>query len=150
MLEGDHDFVSEQIVEDQMVVLASKQHPLFAAPYTMADLLSYRWVLPATTVASRQWLDQTFDRNRLARPQVQIESTVLNMILPVIEKTELLGFASNANLRSAVTDLREVALEQTTMPRRMGVIYRSNTYLSPAMLRIAGLLRQHGTSLLPE
>ncbi|KQN69152.1 LysR family transcriptional regulator [Duganella sp. Leaf61] len=147
MLESDQEFVSEQIVEDQMVVVASKQHPLFAGPYTMADLLAYRWVLPATTVASRQWLDQTFDRNRLARPQVHIESTVLNMILPVIEKTRLLGFASNANLRSPDTGLREVVLEQTTMPRRMGVLYRSNTYLSPAMARIAGLLRLHGTSL---
>jgi len=93
-------------------------------------------------------LDQTFERNRLARPQVQIELTVLNMILPVIEKTQLLGFTSSANLRSTGTNLPEVVLEQTAIPRRMVVIYRSNTYLSPAMTRIAGLLRLHGTSLL--
>ncbi len=150
MIEGDHEFVSEQIVEDRMVVLAGRSHPVFDGPLDMASLLAYKWVLPATTVASRQWLDQTFDRNRLARPQVQIESTVLNMILPIIEKTDLLGFASNANLRSHGTGLREIALEQTTMPRRLGLIYRRNTYLSPAMMRIAELLRLRGASLLME
>lgn len=148
MLEGDEEFVSEQIVADQMVVLASKHHPVFARPYGLQDLLDYQWVLPATTVASRQWLDQTFERQHLPRPRAQIESTVLNMILPIIEKTRLLGFASNANLHARNLGLREVVLPETTMPRRLGMMYRKNAYLSPAILRVGELLRVRGRELL--
>jgi len=148
MLEGDEEFVSEQIAGDQMVVLASGNHPIFARPYVMQDLLDYQWVLPAKTVASRQWLDQTFERQHLPRPRAQIESTVLNMILPIIEKTSLLGFASNANLHARKLGLREVALPETTMPRRLGMISRKRAYLSPAILRVAALLRVRGAELL--
>lgn len=148
IVQSDANVESEQIVEDEVVVLAAKDHPIFKRRYTLKDLLDYRWVLPATTVASRQWLDQTFDRNRLPRPQVQIEPTVLNMILPLIEKTGLLGFATRANLQSGKTSLREVALKETTMQRRLGIAYRKDAYLSPATQRLVTLLRLRGKNLL--
>ena len=148
IVESDEHLVSEQLAEDEVVVLASKGHAIFNGPYALQDLLRYKWVLPAATVASRQWLDQTFDRNGLARPQVQIESNVLNMILPIIDKTHLLGFVTRMNLRADKANLREVALPETTMVRRLGLTYRKTGYMSPVIQRTAAILRTRQPALL--
>jgi DNA-binding transcriptional LysR family regulator len=148
MRENDPDLVCEQIAEDTVVVMASENHPVFDAPCTLAGLLDYKWMLPATTVASRQWLDQTFERHGLPRPQVQIESTVLNSILPVLEKTQLLGFVTRFNLVAGRARVREVVLAETQMQRRLGLTYRKNGYLSPVATRVADILRAHGKDLL--
>jgi DNA-binding transcriptional LysR family regulator len=148
MRETDPDLVCEQIAEDTVVVMASENHPVFDAPCTLAGLLDYKWMLPATTVASRQWLDQTFERHGLPRPQVQIESTVLNSILPVLEKTQLLGFVTRFNLVAGRARVREVVLAETQMQRRLGLTYRKNGYLSPVATRVADILRARGKDLL--
>lgn len=148
ILETDPDIVCEQIAEDTMVVMASENHPIFASPCTLADLLDYKWMLPARTVASRQWLDQTFERHGLPRPQVQIEPNVLNAILPILEKTSLLGFVTRFNLVSGRARVREVVLDEAQMKRRLGLTYRKNGYLSPAAARIADILRACGKELL--
>lgn len=147
MLETDPDIVCEQIAEDTMVVMASENHPIFDAPCTLARLLDYKWMLPARTVASRQWLDQTFERHGLSRPQVQIEPNVLNAILPILEKTSLLGFVTRFNLVSGRARVREVVLAEAQMKRRLGLTYRKNAYLSPAAARIAAILRARGKEL---
>jgi DNA-binding transcriptional LysR family regulator len=148
ILETDPDIVCEQIAEDTMVVMASEDHPIFDSPCTLAALLDYKWMLPARTVASRQWLDQTFERHGLPRPQVQIEPNVLNAILPILEKTSLLGFVTRFNLVSGRARVREVKLAATQMTRRLGLTYRKNAYLSPAAARIADILRACGKELL--
>jgi DNA-binding transcriptional LysR family regulator len=146
IVESDEDLVSEQFAGDEVVVLASRDHEIFEGPYALEDLLRYKWVLPATTVASRQWLDQTFERKGLARPTVQIESNVLNMILPIIEKTHLLGFVARFNLQSQKANLREVELPETTMRRRLGLTYRKTGYMSPIMQRTVKILRSHNAN----
>jgi DNA-binding transcriptional LysR family regulator len=148
MQEADPDIVWEKVAEDTMVVMASEDHPVFGAPCTLASLLDYKWMLPATMVASRQWLDQTFERHGLPRPQVQIESNVLNAILPILEKTQLLGFVSRLNLVAGKARVREVELAESQMPRRLGLAYRQSGYLSPVALRVADILRAHGKELL--
>jgi DNA-binding transcriptional LysR family regulator len=148
MVDGDADIVSEQIAEDTMVVMASEHHPVFDAPRTLADLVRYKWMLPARTVASRQWLDQTFERHGLPRPSVQIESNVLNTILPVLEKTSLLGFVTRYNLVAGRARVREVVLPEAQMKRRLGLAYRKNGYLSPVAARVAEILRVRGKELL--
>ena len=148
VLDNDPDILCEQIAEDTMVVMASENHPIFDAPCTLAGLLDYKWMLPARTVASRQWLDQTFERHGLPRPQVQIEPNVLNAILPILEKTSLLGFVTRFNLVSRRARVREVMVPETQMKRRLGLSYRKSGYLSPAAVRIADILRAHGKELL--
>jgi DNA-binding transcriptional LysR family regulator len=148
VLEAGEDFVCEQIAEDTVVVMAGEHHPVFESPCTLADLQRYKWMLPATTVASRQWLDQTFERNGLARPQVQIESNVLNSILPVLERTPLLGFVTRFNLVAGKARVREVVIEETQLRRRLGLTYRKNGYLSPVAARVAQILRAQGKDLL--
>jgi DNA-binding transcriptional LysR family regulator len=148
MVDTGPEFVAEQIAEDTMVVMASEDHPIFEAPCTLADLVHYKWMLPARTVASRQWLDQTFERHGLPRPRVQIESNVLNSILPILETTPLLGFVTRFNLVAGRARVREVVVPETRMNRRLGLTYRKNGYLSPVTARVADILRVRGKELL--
>ena len=148
MADTDPEVVTEQIAEDTMVVMASEDHPIFDAPCTLADLVHYKWMLPARTVASRQWLDQTFERHGLPRPQVQIESNVLNSILPILETTPLLGFVTRFNLVAGRARVREVVVPETRMKRRLGLTYRKNGYLSPVAVLVSDILRVRGKELL--
>lgn len=148
MLESGAEFVCEQVAADTVVVMAGEHHPVFKSPCTLRDLQNYKWMLAPRTVASRQWLDQTFERNGLPRPQVQIESNVVNSIMPVLERTSLLGFATRLNLSARKAGVREVAVRETQMERRLGLTYRKNGYLSPVARRIAHILRTHGEQLL--
>nr|WP_229506917.1 LysR family transcriptional regulator [Pseudoduganella rivuli] len=147
MPEADDELQCEQIGEDTMVVVASENHPVFASPCALADLLQYQWILGASTVASRQWLDQTFERHGLPRPRVQIESNVLNTILPVLERTPLLGFVSRFNLTAGRARVREVAVPATQLMRRFGLAYRKHAYLSPVAVRVAEILRASASYL---
>src|SRR5450830_66273 len=148
ILDTDGEIVSEQIAEDTVVVMASEQHPIFDRPPTLARLLDYQWMLPAPTVASRQWLDQTFARHGMPRPRVQIESNVLNAILPILESTPLLGFVTRFNLVAGRARVREVVLAETQMTRRLSLSYRNTAYLSPVAARVADILRACGKQLL--
>ncbi|WP_420105934.1 LysR family transcriptional regulator [Herbaspirillum huttiense] len=145
MIQDDELFHTEEIMRDEMVVMASPNHPIFDRKIRLRHLLEYQWVLPAQSVLSRQWLDNVFDRHHLSRPTVQITPTALNMIMPLIERSNLLGFASKLNLLAGRNHLREVVLKETTMLRRMGLSYRRDTYLSPAALRLIKIIR--GTTL---
>jgi len=146
VFEADDTLQSEPIVEDEVVVVATRSHEILQKRASMQDLLAYRWVLPATSVASRQWLDKAFDLHGLPRPNVQIEPDSLSLMLRLIEKTGLLSFISRLNLRAghAGETLSEVALNETTMHRRLGVTYRRDSYLAPAAHRLIHLLRTRG------
>jgi DNA-binding transcriptional LysR family regulator len=62
MVDGDEDIDSEQFAEDEVVVMTARTTPFSTGPYTLADLLAYKWLLPARRWRRRQFLDQTFER----------------------------------------------------------------------------------------
>ncbi|MBI3368541.1 MAG: LysR family transcriptional regulator [Burkholderiales bacterium] len=139
-------FTSQRIAEDQIVVAASATHPIFLGTPTLRDLKHFRWVLQPPGAPTRDWLDHTFDRKRLPRPQVQVESTMLLMLPALIAETGLLSFISRHHLSPADdrSPLREVPLKQTTMRRRLVVTYRESSYLLPAAGLLISLLSEAG------
>lgn len=136
------DIVSQPLANDSIVVAASAKHELVrAGAPTMKDLTRYRWALQPPGAPTRDWLDHAFDRKRLPRPQVQVESTMLLMLPTLIAETGLLSFISRHHLDGqAGTPLKEIRLKETTMVRRLVVMRRHNAYLSAAALRLIELL----------
>ena len=134
-------YVSKTLTEDAIVVAASANHDLFRGRPTLKDLTPYRWALQPPGAPTRDWLDHQFDRKRLPRPQVQVESTMLLMLPALIAQTGLLSFISRHHLkeRSGKCGLKEIPLKEATMRRRLVVTYR-DSYLSPAALRLLELL----------
>ncbi|MFY9514310.1 MAG: LysR substrate-binding domain-containing protein, partial [Rubrivivax sp.] len=134
---------TQLLAEDSIVVAARAGHEIFDGKPTLKDLTRYRWVLQPAGAPTRDWLDHTFDRKRLPRPRVQVESTMLLMLPALIAETGLLSFVSRHHLGAGTpghATLREVPLKETTMRRRMAVTYRRSSYLSPAAQRLIGLL----------
>ncbi|MFY9514121.1 MAG: LysR substrate-binding domain-containing protein, partial [Rubrivivax sp.] len=152
MPEPDEAFVSHSIVEDVVVVATSRGHPVFALPrITMKSLLKWPWVLPASSIPSRQWLDAAFRSRGLPAPAVQIDANSIPLLPRLIARNELLSFVSRHTLadhgQGRGDALREVPLKETTLRRQLGVTYRRVGYLSPAARRLVTLLRERGQTL---
>jgi len=141
-------FVSSRLTEDHIVVAASTTHELFRGKPTLRDLTAFRWVLQPPGAPTRDWLDHTFDRKRLPRPRVQVESTMLLTLPALIAETGLLSFISRHHLDAADSrsPLREVPLKETTMRRRLVVTHRESSYLLPATELLIRLLGDAGRS----
>jgi DNA-binding transcriptional LysR family regulator len=139
-------FTSQRLAEDEIVVAASATHEVLLGKPSLRDLTAYRWVLQPPGAPTRDWLDHTFDRKRLPRPRVQVESTMLLMLPALIAETGLLSFISRHHLDAADSrsPLREVPLKETTMRRRLVVTYRGSSYLSPAARLLIDLLGKVG------
>lgn len=140
----------QQIVQDYVVVVASRAHPLFhQASVQVADLQAYRWVLPSKSAATRNWLEHAFESRGLAKPVAQIESNSISLTPRLVSGTTLLSFITRRNLDMEVLGktVREVKLTETTMPRDFGVLSRADGYLSPAAESVRQILQQQGKSM---
>ena len=147
--EGDAELVSYPIVEDVVVVAASRTHPIFEKTrITPAALLQHSWALPSANIPSRQWLDQAFTSRGMSPPTVQVEAGSIPLLPRMVAKTDLLTFVSRHTLRlERSRTLKEVRLAATTLRRHLGVTCRRDGYLSPAAQQILKLLRDDGPML---
>jgi len=132
-------YASRVLAEDSVVVAAAADHELIGAKPTLKDLAHYRWALQPPGAPTRDWLDHTFDRKRLPRPRVHVETTMLLVIPALIVQTGLLSFISRQHLARGDTGLKEVAVREAMMRRRLVVSYRANSFLSPAVSRVIDL-----------
>lgn len=141
-------YVSRRLAEDTIVVAASEAHEVFRGAARLRDLTGYRWALQPPGAPTRDWLDHSFDRHGLPRPQVQVETTMLLMLPALIVQTGLLSFISRHHLQGAarIPGLREVPIRGAAMKRRLVVIYRANSFLSPAARRLIDLLVKSATA----
>lgn len=153
VLPGDAaEFSQEALGADEVVVVAAKGHPLCGRTLRIEELSAWNWVLPARTVAMRQWLDTVFQAHGVAGPHVQIETNSITMLPRLIGETELLSFTSTRNLLPERLGnwVERLDIDATTLRRPLGCIHRRDSYLSPAASRVVTLLREQGTALLAE
>lgn len=141
-------YISQVLTSDTIVVAASAEHEIHHMQANLRDLTAYRWVLQPPGAPTRDWLDHAFDRKRLPRPRVQVESTMLLMLPTLIAETKLLSFISRHHLESspAASRLREVPIKETTMTRRLVVTYREQSYVAPAARLLIDLLSSAAVS----
>ncbi|HEY9067152.1 MAG TPA: LysR substrate-binding domain-containing protein [Burkholderiaceae bacterium] len=134
-------WVSRPLTEDMIVVAASASHAVFRKGATLKDLTAYSWALQPPGAPTRDWLDHTFDRHRLPRPHVQVETTMLLMLPTLIVQTGLLSFISRHHLQgqARTSGLKEVPVQGAAMRRRLVVTYRANSFLSPIATRLVNL-----------
>lgn len=142
-------FKSKLLAEDMIVVAASERHAIFRKPApTLKDLAGCAWALQPPGAPTRDWLDHTFDRQGLPRPRVQVESTMLLVLPSLIVQTGLLSFISQHHVqgRSRIPGLKEVPVKGASMRRRMVVMSRADSFLSPAARRLLDLFEQSSAS----
>ncbi|WP_229177369.1 LysR substrate-binding domain-containing protein [Bradyrhizobium ivorense] len=142
----EQEFTHEAFGIDDVVVVAAKDHPLCGRRLAIEDLVASKWVLPARTVAMRQWLDNVFEAHGLPPPNVQIETNSITTLPKLIADTALLSFTSTRNLHPLRlgSQLDRLMIDTTTMRRPLGFVTRRDGYLSPAAQRVVGLLKARG------
>lgn len=147
---NDPHFHTYPVLQDEAVVVASADHPIFSAPLDQRELCQYGWVLPGPTVAARRWIDNAFISRQLPAPRVQIETNSISLLPRLIARTRLLSFLARETLEygKGMSRLREVPLAQTTMSRTVAVSVRTEGYLPPAAAAMVELLRNTGASFL--
>ena len=146
------EFMYEAFGMDDVVVVAAKDHPLCGRPLAIQDLVSSRWVLPARSVAMRQWIDNVFEAQGLPAPIVRIETNSITTLPKLIADTALLSFTSTRNLHPLRlgSQLDRLMIDETTMRRPLGFVTRRDGYLSPAALRVIKLLKTKGRDFLEQ
>jgi DNA-binding transcriptional LysR family regulator len=148
----EQEFMHEALGMDEVVVVAARNHPLCGKPLSIADLVASRWVLPARSVAMRQWLDNVFEAHGLPAPMAQIETNSITTLPRLIADTSLLSFTSTRNLHPLRlgSQLDRLMIDATTMRRPLGFVTRRDGYLSPAVQRVIDLLKTKGRAFLEQ
>lgn len=149
---NDPHFHTYPVLQDEAVVVASADHPIFSAAFGQRDLCQYGWVLPGPTVTARRWIDNAFISRQLPSPSVQIETNSISLLPRLIARTRLLSFVARETLEfgQGMSRLREVPLAETTMSRTVAVSVRAEGYLPPSAAAMVELLRDRGSSFLRE
>ncbi|NIF22395.1 MULTISPECIES: LysR family transcriptional regulator [Pantoea] len=138
----NNEFVTRPLVEDPVVVVASRNHPLAGIHPTPEQLEQYRWLLTSDNVATRQWLEQRLRSGGYAAPRVQMLSNTMSPMRQVIAQTQLLSFISRRLLQGQEL-LTEIHLPLVIMPRTFGWQFRSLSELSPASRLLVELAEKH-------
>ncbi|ANG64455.1 hypothetical protein A8C75_19570 [Marinobacterium aestuarii] len=143
------EFDCQPIVKDQVVIVASRLHPLANQVGKLERLRDYRWVLPGLNVETRVWLEQTFKQLGLPAPRLQIEANSLALLPRLIAKTQLLSFISRRNLAKGEIgeQLVEIPFNETTMHRHFGLLTRHDSYISPACHSFMALLAKRSAAI---
>lgn len=142
------NLITHPILDDQIVVVACKSHPIFVGLPDLRRLSEYRWVVEAEESPTRQWLEACFKKNLLGPLNVQMEINIPTMLPRLIKNTLHLGFISRRQLE-AIEDrkaLKEFRLASSTMSRRLAVSYLQERYRSPATERVICIFSDMGSA----
>lgn len=154
MSEQEEDFATSPIMTDEVVVVASPSHPVFAIPSpTLRDLSTFGWLLPSTVVGIRPWLDRLFSDHGLPRPSVRIEVPCVRLMPKIIAEANLLSFVSSRRLHPGSYEhslLRTVPVKEAVMHRTFSVAWVKNRPLAPVAQKVIRLLEEKGTKLYGE
>ncbi|MGH8640082.1 MAG: LysR family transcriptional regulator [Burkholderiales bacterium] len=141
----DESLIQEYLLDDEFCVFASARHRT-ARQYretTLAELARQQWAATTPSALGRARLVRAFEDSDLAPPKITLETNSPALILGMVASSDLLGFLSRRVVRSAGPKLRlaERRVKGKTWPRRVGVSYRKDAYLSPAAKRFIEILK---------
>ena len=145
ILPGDSEnFQVWPIAVDEVVIVASNEHPLHRFVFKANDLLDYKWILPDRTAATRHWIDSFFLSRTLERPCVQIETNSLHLLSTLMRNNPVLGFIPRSNLLSGgiASALAEITIPEAIMKRQIGILYRKNQEISSKVSLVMRIVRE--------
>ncbi|MET1534164.1 LysR family transcriptional regulator [Burkholderia sola] len=140
-----HDaFNVVELFRDRLSVLADHNHPLQRKRgLTLAELDAEEWLLPETAITIRRQIDDAFRERGLTGPHLRIETDFgSTSLIQLLRGTRLLCVGGTEALEAladvCALDLAPGALE---LRRRIGVIHRTDAYMSPLAQRVIDLLQ---------
>ncbi len=138
------NLIQEHLFDDEFVIITSMNHRLTGSKrVAIADLARERWVLSAPRTLASQKVFRAFETNGLPQPRVAVRTPSLPLRDILVASTDLLGYSSTRVARAALPHVRlaEIRVKELEWIRRVGVIYRKDSYLSPVALRFIETLK---------
>lgn len=137
-LEGpatEHNIVSEPWMEDEMVVIAAKNHPLVnAGTISYLQLCQERWILRELGSSSRAFFDNHLGL-ALGKPEVVMSLNTFDAILACVYNELGITFISRRILEkpSCAANFAQVHIEQRFF-RKLTLCYHRSKFLSPTLI----------------
>lgn len=146
----DKGLISETLFEDRLAIIVRTGHPLMdQADLTLADALTYRWILPAYRTPARYLFQQELQKLGLSEPQQTIETSSLSTVRGLLLESDSVALLSEHQVYFeklyGVLSVLPLPLENTLRP--IGVTMRAHTRLSPAAERFLQELRSVAAQL---
>ena len=143
-VENRTDLVTEKLFEDQLSVIARKDHPLAGRPgIDFKDMQDAHWVLPAMGCSSRKLFDEALSRHEMLMPEHVVEASSLSMVRGLLMDSDRVALLSKHqiyyDMQFGILDVLPVVLEDTY--RSIGVTQRAHTKPSPAAELFLGYIR---------
>jgi DNA-binding transcriptional LysR family regulator len=134
----------EQLYDEEMVVCASADHRLAGLKRVkLTDLVQERWASSESVLPGPQWLRRAFEDRGLPPPRVAVESRAVRVRFQSLASSGLLGFTSRSVFEQGAQAFRltQLPVRDLAWTRAVGVIHRTDAYLSPAARRLIEILR---------
>lgn len=138
------------VLEDELVVVAGKGHPLFHAPHpALADLEGMSFISRETGSADRNQFEQILSEREITIVR-KWQCTNTEAIKHAVMRGRGLAILSRLLISAETSrgDMRILPLEDISVKRTIHLVYHKNKYLSPVMLALqracAGLSSETG------
>ncbi|CDZ54905.1 Putative DNA-binding transcriptional regulator [Neorhizobium galegae bv. officinalis] len=134
--------ISEEIeflnlLEIPVDIVADRYHELVKLPkVSLADLIEYRWVIPARPEPDRLALEALFAAAQLPRPLAICETTSSTFQMSMIAGSKWLSYLTRTSVFVQGRDAQFVALklDSRTWTRNIGIAYRRRSVLRPVVM----------------
>jgi len=134
------DIVQERLFDDEVVVVARKDHPLLAASRIgTADLARYPWVMPRRPTPIRGILDRLLAGHD---PANVIETSSVIMMREILRGSDHLGGISRMQAEVEAPSLAILPLRQPGAMRPIGLTTRAGWEPTRAQCEFIEILRQ--------
>lgn len=149
--EIDEDLRHEPVVEDQVVVVADRAHPLAGQrTLSIADLQPFGWVLPEGREPENERLVAAFRHARQPAPNVAVRTSSSTFMADLLKGSPYLSYLPVA-LLPLDPDFRHLvplSLDTPIWPAiKVGVTYRRRGVMLMPVRRFINRLRETGESL---
>lgn len=138
------DLAGEALLNEDMVVVARRDHPLYSKHALHDELSTARWVLPRAGSPARQMLDECFTRFGIAPPRPVVESADMAIIRGLLLRSDMLAAVSAHQLEQEIASgelcILPLELKQTT--RAIGLTSRNGCLHSPVAQALMDMIRR--------
>jgi DNA-binding transcriptional LysR family regulator len=139
----------EPIMEDEVVVIARRRHPLHRRRRVgLAELAKQRWIISKSGSLLSDWLDAQWRHAGIAAPTPAVQTDSIATLLSLVASTDLITFHSWSTIRRSPLNeaLRPLRNSPLKWRRRLGVTYREGGYLPAAARQLIDELVALGRS----
>lgn len=149
-VEGPLQF--EHIIEDPIVVVAGRGHPLLDRnDVPLAELLHYPWAMATFTGYVRQWIEAAFLGAGLTPPAPQVETSSMVLVKQLLLDRRHLSCLPAELVRQDFPDAATVQCDpRLRMARSVSAVYLRHRGLSPTARMVVNCIARQATARSPR